>query len=112
MVLGIEHLHEDQDILAISGWEALLDGLGYSTEDLQESIKPRKVLDINEHCIERIRRLRIAYELISKEEMRLSELNERKRVVKIKAETEARQQGMGISETVEIGKKRCLRLKM
>ena len=28
MVLGIEHLHEDQDILAISGWEALLDGLG------------------------------------------------------------------------------------
>ena len=49
MVLGIEHLHEDQDILAISGWEALLDGLRYSTENLQESIKP-KVLDINEHC--------------------------------------------------------------
>ena len=66
MVLGIEHSHEDQDILAISGWEALLDGLGYSTEDLQESIKPRKILDVNEHCIERIRRLRIAYELISK----------------------------------------------
>ncbi|MBK00022.1 MAG: hypothetical protein CMB48_03460 [Euryarchaeota archaeon] len=111
MVLGIEHLHEDEDILAISGWEALLDGLGYSTENLQESIKPRKILDINEHCIERIRRLKIAYEFVSKEELRLSELNERKRVVKIKAETEARQQGMGISETVEIGKKAMFEIK-
>ena len=34
-----------------------------------------------------------------------------KRVVKIKAETEARQQGMGISETVEIGKKAMLEIK-
>ena len=110
MVLGIEHLHENEDILAISGWEALLDGLGYSTEDLQESTTPRKILDVNEHCMERIRLLRIAYDLVSKEDIRLKELNEKKRVVKIKAETEARQQGMGISETVEIGKKAMLEI--
>ena len=111
MVLGIEHLHDEDDILAINGWEALLDGLGYSTEELHEFTKPRKILDVNEHCIERIRRLKIAYELVSNEELRLSELNEKKRIVKIKAETEARQQGMGISETVEIGKKAMLEIK-
>ncbi len=110
MVLGIEHIHDGVDIIAKSGWEALLDGLGYGAEKLLESTNPRKILDIEEHCKERIRRLKIAYQIVTQEENRLNELNERKRIVKIQAETEARQQGKGISETEELGKKAMLKI--
>ncbi len=105
MVLGIEHIHEGQDIIAISGWEALLDGLGYSTESLYELNSPRKILDIKAHCFERIRRLKIGYELLSQEKIRLEKLNEKRKSVRIKAETEARQEGKGITETVDLGVK-------
>ena len=103
MVLGIEHMHFENDIIAINGWEALLDGLGYATENLQDSSKPRKIVDINAHCVERIRLLKIAYQIVSNEKDRLTALNEQKRIVRIQSETEARQQGKGISETVELG---------
>ncbi len=105
MVLGLEHIHSGEDIVVLKGWEALLQGLGYSTEKLQGSLKPRKIIDVNAHCLERIRRLKIAYQVLSIEEDRLHALNEEKRIVRIQAETEARQQGKGISETIELGLK-------
>ena len=105
MVLGLEHIHSNEDIVVLKGGEALLHGLGYATEKLQESSNPRKVIDVNAHCLERIRRLKIAYQVLSIEEDRLNALNEEKRIVRIQAETEARQQGKGISETIELGLK-------
>lgn len=105
MMLGIEHVHHGHDIIAISGWEALLDGLGYYTDELIEFKKPRKILDIKEHYIERISRLKKAYKLISQEKKRLEKLNEERKVVRIKAETKARQEGKSIAETVDLGLK-------
>lgn len=105
MVLGLEHLHSGNNIVVTKGGEALLNGFGYASENLQNKSKPRKIIDISEHCSERIRRLKNAYRILSDEKERLTVLNEQKRIVRIQAETEARQQGKGISETVELGLK-------
>ncbi len=105
MTLGIEHIHDGQDIIAISGWEALLEGLGYSTEELGKLEKPRKILDVKEHYFERVKRLKQAYQLISQEKERLEKLNEERKIVRIKAETKARQEGKNITETINLGLK-------
>ena len=105
MVLGLEHVHSENNIIVTKGWEALLNGFGYASENLQNQSSPRKIIDISEHCSERIRRLKNAYHVLSIEKERLTALNEQKRIVRIQAETEARQQGKGISETVELGLK-------
>ena len=103
MLLGIKHHHNDQNQLIItSGWESLLEGLGFEFEQEVNS-KPKPDLDMNGTLSKKISDLLEAKDIIAKENVRKLEVENKKRIEKIRAETEARQKGMTISETEKAG---------
>ncbi|MDP6870184.1 MAG: hypothetical protein QGI21_05375 [Candidatus Poseidoniaceae archaeon] len=100
LMLGLSHHHEDNDLIITSGWEALLDGLGFS----YENSKLIKIEDAIKIYTRHISSLRTAQATLESEHLRRSNLEKERGAIRIAAETNARQRGLGISETDKIGK--------
>ena len=100
LMLGLAHHHDGDDLVITEGWEALLDGLGYSLK----GNAPMKIEDANTVFSDRISELRSAAVTLSEERRRKRELEKERSTVRIAAETNARQRGLGIAETDKIGR--------
>ena len=100
MILGLAHHHDGDDLVITSGWQAALEAFGFSSE----GDKPLRIVDSKSRFIERIIQLREANIVLLEEKARLKELKKKRATVRIAAETDARQRGLGISDTDAIGK--------
>ena len=100
LMLGLAHHHDGDDLVITEGWEALLDGLGYSLKGNE----PMKIEDAESVFSDRIRDLRSAAITLGEERARKRELERERSTVRIAAETNARQRGLGIAETDKIGR--------
>jgi len=99
LILGLGHHHEGDNLVITSGWEALLEGLGFR-------IKGRAPIKIENSDLifqERISSLRRASEVLRLEISRKTELDKKRASMRIAAETDARQKGYGIADTDRIG---------
>ena len=100
LMLGLAHHHDGDDLVITEGWEAMLDGLGYSLN----GNAPMKIEDAASIFDDRIKELRLAAMTLSEERLRKTELERERSTVRIAAETNARQRGLGIAETDKIGR--------
>ena len=100
MILGLAHHHDGDDLVITSGWPAVLDGFGFSFE----GEKPLRIVDARSRFEARIEELKKAHVILVEERKRLKELKEARATVRIAAETDARQRGLGIAETDEVGR--------
>ncbi len=100
MILGLGHHHDGDDLILTSGWPAVLEGFGFSFEEQ----KPLRIVDARVRFDARIEELRKAHIILTAERHRLSELEQAKATVRIAAETDARQRGLGIAETDKVGR--------
>ena len=66
MLLGLPHHHEGDDIVVTAGWEALLEGLGFSFD----GEKPLRTKDARHVAAERIHALRQAKDVLNEERAR------------------------------------------
>jgi len=104
MLLGMKHHHNSNgDILITAGWESLLEGLNFQFKNEVDFI-PNNNSDIISITYEKIAQLSDSKKLIDHEKIRKQSINEKRRVEKIRAETEARQKGLSISDTEKAGK--------
>ncbi len=99
LILGLAHHHEDDDLIITSGWSALLEAFGFTVDGYATIM----ITDSKKLFEDRIIKLKMAKEILAKEESRLEELEKRRAIQRISAETKARQQGKSIAETDEIG---------
>ena len=100
MILGLRHHHDGEDLVITSGWPAMLEAFGFG--DGGES--PLRIVDAGSKFNTRIKQLRDAHATLSEERARLTELRQSRSTVRIAAETDARQRGLGIAETDEVGR--------
>ena len=100
MILGLGHHHDGDDLIITSGWPAVLEGFGFSFD----GEKPLRIVDAAARFTSRIEELRSAHIILTAERQRLSELKEARATVRIAAETDARQRGLGITETDQVGR--------
>ena len=100
LMLGLAHHHDGDDLVIVDGWEAMLDGLGFTIKGKA----PMRIEDAESVFQNRIAELRNAAVVLEKENRRKGELEQKRSTVKIAAETDARQRGLGIAETDKIGK--------
>jgi hypothetical protein len=101
LTLGLEHHHDGEDIVLTRGWEALLDGLGFSVKGQSIQLTKNSLNIISSY----LELLDNARDVLDKESRRITELHIRRRDRRIAAETAARQAGKSIAETERIGKK-------
>ena len=99
-MLGLEHHHDGDDLVISKGWQAMLDGLGFSLRGKA----PIKVENTDTIFESRIRELRKAARVLEEEDERKIKLEKERSTVRIAAETNARQRGLGIAETDKIGR--------
>ena len=100
MALGIEHVHNEDDIVIENGWRALLHGLGFESE--KSGLKLRK--GVQNTIEKRIQQSIESHSVVKKEEARTTALEDERRIARIAAETAARQRGEGIAATETAGK--------
>jgi hypothetical protein len=100
MTLGIEHQHEGDDIVISSNWEGLVEGLGLEVHNGAVRI----TVKAGPHIDDRVSRIRKATDIMAQEDARLEDLEGRRAIVRMKAETAARQEGLGIGDTDAAGK--------
>ena len=100
MILGLSHHHDGDDLVITSGWPAMVEGFGFSSDG--ES--PLRIKDAKTRFLQRITELRGAHTVLVSERARQKKLAQEKATVRIAAETDARQRGLGISETDSVGK--------
>ena len=100
MILGLAHHHDGEDLVITSGWPAVLEGFGFSFE----GDTPLRIVDARARFDARIEELKLAHTVLTEERKRLDELNRAKATVRIAAETDARQRGLGITETDQVGR--------
>ena len=101
LMLAVEHHHEDEDLVLTTGWEGMLEAFGFG----HEGERPLVVADMAGAVRSRIDDLREAASILSVEQRRSEALERERATVRIAAETDARQRGLGISETDEVGRK-------
>ena len=101
MTLGIEHYHDNGNVVISKNWEALLEGLGL---EISEGFIKEKITG-KMHIKERIERIRNAQLLIAQESKRIDELERLRELERIEATTTARQSGLDIKETEKAGEK-------
>lgn len=97
MALGIRHRHDRNDIVIEHGWESLLDGLGLQVDEKSGGIQRRS--DASSLAAERVSRIASALDWMRDEDARRAEIEERRSIARIAAETAARQRGEGIEAT-------------
>jgi hypothetical protein len=100
LLLGIPHHHEGNDIVVTGGWQAMLNGFGFTTRKSEI----HQLIDLGIAVDQRILELRDCNTVLRAERARLFALEKERSTVRIAAETEARQRGLGISETDQVGK--------
>jgi len=100
MTLGVEHRHEGNDIVMSSHWEGLVEGLGLEVRSGAVHI----AVEARPHIDDRVGRIHEATAIIAQENARQENLDGRRAVVRMKAETAARQEGLGIQDTDAAGK--------
>ena len=100
LLLGIPHHHEGDDIVATGGWQALLNGFGFTTRKSEL----HQLIDLGIGVEQRILELRDCNTVLRAERARLFALEKERSTIRIAAETEARQRGLGIAETDQVGK--------
>lgn len=100
LILGLAHHHDGDDLVITTGWEALLEGLGFTYNNQT----PVQIVDASKHFNSKIAKFRESFSILEEERIRKKELDRQKATVRIAAETEARQQGKSISQTDAIGK--------
>lgn len=100
MILGLRHHHDGDDLVITAGWPAVLEAFGFS----DEGEKPLRIVDAKSRFEQRIQQLRECQETLTEERQRLAELEKARATVRIAAETDARQRGLGIAETDEVGR--------
>ena len=100
LMLGLAHHHEGDDLVITEGWEAMLDGLGFTIKGKA----PMRIEDAEAVFKSRITELRNAATILEEEQKRKGELEQKRSTVRIAAETDARQRGLGIAETDKIGR--------
>ena len=95
MTLGVEHHHDGSDIIIPSSWEGLLDGLGleYGSKGVRVGV------DAGPHISDRVARIKDATKVLAREKVRVEEIESVRAIERMRAETAARQRGLGISET-------------
>ena len=103
MVLGIPHLHDGPDLLIMHGWQPLLEGLGLRITSEIGAV-PSIGTDAKSQLEDRLNRLVGAKKITDEESSRVSELEQRRSIPRIAAETAARQQGKSIAETEQAGR--------
>jgi len=105
MLLGIPHIHEGNDLLITQCWQPLLEGMGLEFEDVPAiGLSPRVRVDVKVHVVERMANLASSKKIADEEKTRVETLNAKRSLVKIEAETAARQQGRSIAETENEGR--------
>ena len=99
LLLGVSHHHDGEDIVATCGWQAMVNALGYSvrTNGLHQNVDLKALVE------QRIIDLRNCNTVLQNEATRLGALKKQRATVRIAAETEARQRGLGIAETDQVG---------
>ncbi len=100
LMLGLAHHHKGDDLVLTHSWQAILEGLGFS----YEGNKPINIENGLELIVDRIVSLRAAAVIINEEKARKQTLEKERATVRIAAETAARQRGLGIAETDQIGR--------
>ena len=100
LILGLAHHHDGNDLIITSGWSALMEALGFSTQE----DKPMLIVDSRKIFTDKIAKMVEAEAILSKEEERIEELAKERAIQRISAETNARQLGKSIAETDEIGR--------
>ena len=104
MILGLPHIHDGNDILIIHGWQSLVEGLGIHLE-AKVSAKPSVIVDAKSHIESRISDLIVAKQIVGDEEKRVKDLEHQRSILRIEAETAARQRGETIEATEKEGRK-------
>ena len=100
MVLGISHLHEGDDLIITHGWQALLEGLGLAVDDADvEGVQPKIRVDATAHVEARLARIAEALTTVGVERERTADIEHRRAILRIEAETAARQKGATIAAT-------------
>ena len=99
LLLGVSHYHDGDDIVATCGWQAMINGLGYTVQN----DKIHQQVDLKSLIEQRIVELRNCNMVLRDESKRQNELKKQRSTVRIAAETEARQRGLGIAETDQVG---------
>ena len=100
LILGLAHHHDGNDLIITSGWSALMEAFGFSTQE----DKPMLIVDSRKIFTDKIAKMVEAEAILSKEEERIEELAKERAIQRISAETNARQLGKSIAETDEIGR--------
>ena len=100
MLLGLPHVHDGDDLVVLAGWEALLEGFGFSFD----GEKPLRIKDAAKLTSHRLKKLKEAKHVLDKERSRKAELERERTTIRIAAETGARQRGLGIAETDKVGR--------
>jgi DNA polymerase II large subunit len=100
MILGLSHHHDGDDLVITSGWPAMVEGFGFSSD----GEAPLRIKDAKSRFLQRITELRGAHTVLVSERARQNKLEQEKATVRIAAETDARQRGLNISETDKVGK--------
>ena len=99
MTLGVEHFHNEGDIVVTRNWEALLEGLGY--EIYENNI--RKSVETESFIRDRVIKINQASDVIYLEDERVSDLEKERDLARIEATTAARQSGLNIEQTENAG---------
>ena len=100
MLLGLPHVHDGDDLLVTAGWEAMLEGFGFTFE----GDSPVRVRKAGKMTQDRLKALREAKAVLDEERQRKRELEQERATIRIAAETGARQRGLGIAETDKVGR--------
>ena len=104
MVLGVPHIHDGTDLLIMHGWQPLIEGLGLQLAT-NESMRPEIRVDAKAHLESRLNQLVKAQETCHSEIVRKEVLEQQRAVLRISAETAARQRSASIAVTESEGRK-------
>ena len=106
MTLGVEHFHNEGDIVVTRHWEALLEGLGY--EIYENNI--RKSVETESFIRDRVAKINQASDIIYLEEERVGDLEKERDLARIEATTAARQSGLNIEQTENAGEQAAAKI--
>jgi len=104
MILGVPHMHDGSDLLIMHGWQPLLEGLGLQIGSGDEA-KIEIRVDAKAHLKSRLDQLVKAQETSHLENARRETLEHERSILRIGAETAARQRGASIADTESEGRK-------
>jgi len=101
MLLGLRHHHDGEDLVVTAGWEGMCEALGFAVD----GDRLVQTNDFGQAAEDRMAALRHSKTVLDEERERLRALQKERSTVRIAAETNARQRGLGIAETDQVGQR-------